>query len=49
VVVLLTTPAEERDVRKMLNVAGVRPEERDAVAGNPAAAAGYRMVVGIGW
>ncbi|MDT4927431.1 MAG: hypothetical protein QOF92_298 [Pseudonocardiales bacterium] len=30
VVVLLSTPADERDVRKMLGAAGVRPEERDA-------------------
>ena len=36
VVVLLTTPAEERDVRKMLGAAGVHPEQRDAVAGDPA-------------
>jgi superfamily II DNA/RNA helicase len=36
VVVLLTTPTEERDVRKMLVAAGVRPEQRDAVAGDPA-------------
>jgi superfamily II DNA/RNA helicase len=36
IVVLLTTPAEERDVRKMLVAAGVRPQQRDAVAGDPA-------------
>jgi superfamily II DNA/RNA helicase len=35
VVVLLSTPAEERDVRKMLAAAGVHPEQRDAVAGDP--------------
>jgi superfamily II DNA/RNA helicase len=39
VVVLLTTPAEERTVRKMLAQAGVHPERRDARAGDPAVAA----------
>ncbi|HEX3337397.1 MAG TPA: DEAD/DEAH box helicase [Jatrophihabitans sp.] len=34
-VVLLTTPADERDVRKMLGAAGVRPEERQASVGDP--------------
>jgi superfamily II DNA/RNA helicase len=38
VVVLLTTPADERDVRKMLGAAGVRPEERQASVGDPAVA-----------
>jgi superfamily II DNA/RNA helicase len=35
VVVLLATPAEERDVRKMLVAAGVHPQQSDAVAGDP--------------
>ncbi len=35
VVVLLATPAEERDVRKMLSAAGVAPEARDVLAGDP--------------
>jgi superfamily II DNA/RNA helicase len=39
VVVLLTTPAEERDVRKMLGQAGVQIEQRDAAAGDHAVAA----------
>jgi superfamily II DNA/RNA helicase len=39
VVVLLTTPAEERDVRKMLTAAGVVPQHRDALAGDAAVAA----------
>jgi superfamily II DNA/RNA helicase len=39
VVVLLTTQSEERAVRKMLTEAGVRPEQRDAVVGDPAIAA----------
>ncbi|MGI8762232.1 MAG: DEAD/DEAH box helicase [Jatrophihabitantaceae bacterium] len=49
VVVLLSTPAEERDVRKMLTVAGVRPEQRDATAGDPAVAAvtGARLPSGV--
>jgi superfamily II DNA/RNA helicase len=49
VVVLLTTPSEERDVRKMLVAAGVRPEQRDAVAGDPAVAAvtGARTPSGV--
>jgi superfamily II DNA/RNA helicase len=38
VVVMLTTPAEERAVRKLLTEAGVRPEQRDALAGDPAVA-----------
>ena len=38
VVVLLTTPAEERAVSEAA-AAGVRPEQRDAVAGDPAVAA----------
>jgi superfamily II DNA/RNA helicase len=37
-VVVLATPAEERDVRTMLTQAGVRPEQRDAVAGDAAIA-----------
>jgi superfamily II DNA/RNA helicase len=49
VVVLLATPAEERDVRRMLGAAGVRPEQRDAVAGDPAVAAvtGARTPSGV--
>ncbi|MDP9091779.1 MAG: DEAD/DEAH box helicase, partial [Actinomycetota bacterium] len=49
VVVLLTTPAEERAVRKMLAEAGVRPEQRDAVAGDPkvAAVTGARQPSGV--
>jgi superfamily II DNA/RNA helicase len=49
VVVLLTTPAEERAVRKMLAEAGVHPEQRDAVAGDPkvAAVTGARQPSGI--
>ncbi|MEO8888933.1 MAG: DEAD/DEAH box helicase [Jatrophihabitantaceae bacterium] len=49
IVVLLTTPTEERDVRKMLNAAGVRPEQRDVVAGDPAVAkvTGARTPSGI--
>ncbi|MDT4933120.1 MAG: hypothetical protein QOK11_1012, partial [Pseudonocardiales bacterium] len=39
VVVLLTTPTEERAVRKLLIEAGVRPEQRDAEAGDPAVVA----------
>jgi superfamily II DNA/RNA helicase len=39
VVVLLTTPAEEPDVRKMLGAAGVHPQQRDALAGDEAVAA----------
>ncbi len=39
VVVLLTTPTEERDVRKMLAAAGVQPQQRDAHAGDADAAA----------
>jgi superfamily II DNA/RNA helicase len=35
VVVLLATPAEERGVRKMLTAAGVRPEARDVIVGDP--------------
>jgi superfamily II DNA/RNA helicase len=38
VVVLLATPTEERDVQKMLNAAGVRPEQRDVRAGDDQAA-----------
>ena len=38
-VVLLSTPAEERTVRRMLNTAGVTPMQRDATAGDPAVAA----------
>ncbi|HEV7204571.1 MAG TPA: DEAD/DEAH box helicase [Jatrophihabitans sp.] len=34
VVVVLSTPADERDVRKMLGAAGVRPEERTATVGD---------------
>ncbi len=34
IVVLLATPAEERDVRKMLTGAGVRPEQRDVTPGD---------------
>jgi superfamily II DNA/RNA helicase len=33
-VVLLTTPDEERSVRRMLSTAGVSPEQRDALAGD---------------
>jgi superfamily II DNA/RNA helicase len=49
IVVLLTTPTEERDVRKMLNAAGVRPEQRDVTAGDPAVAAvtGARKPSGV--
>jgi superfamily II DNA/RNA helicase len=49
VIVLLTTPAEERSVKKMLAAAGVRPEQRDAVAGDPAVAAltGARAPSGV--
>ncbi len=39
IVVVLATPAEERDVRTMLTQAGVRPEQRDAFAGDAAIAA----------
>jgi superfamily II DNA/RNA helicase len=39
VVVLLATPAEERDVQKMLTAAGVRPKQYDARAGDEHAAA----------
>jgi superfamily II DNA/RNA helicase len=38
IVVVLATPAEERDVRTMLTQAGVRPEQRDAVIGDAAVA-----------
>ena len=38
IVVVLATPAEERDVRTMLTQAGVRPEQRDAVLGDVAIA-----------
>jgi len=48
-VVLLATPAEERDVRKMLSAAGVKPLERAAVAGDPMvhSLTGARMPSGI--
>ncbi|MEO6887039.1 MAG: DEAD/DEAH box helicase [Jatrophihabitantaceae bacterium] len=49
IVVLLTTPGEERDVRKMLTAAGVHPEQRDSVAGDPGVAkvTGARIPSGI--
>ena len=49
VVVLLTTPTEERAVRKLLIEAGVRPEQRDAEAGDPAVVAvtGARRPSGV--
>ncbi len=49
VVVLLTTPSEERAVRKMLAEAGVAPEQRDAIAGDPkvAAVTGARRPSGV--
>ncbi|MCU1659512.1 MAG: box helicase domain protein [Pseudonocardiales bacterium] len=48
-VVLLTTPAEERAVRKVLAEAGVHPEQRDAVAGDTGVAAvtGARRPSGV--
>jgi superfamily II DNA/RNA helicase len=48
-VVLLATPAEERDVRSMLNKAGVHVEQRDARAGDETVAAvtGARRPSGI--
>ncbi len=49
VVVVLTTSAEERAVRKMLGQAGVRPVQRDAVAGDPTVASvtGARTPSGV--
>jgi superfamily II DNA/RNA helicase len=49
IVVVLATPAEERDVRTMLTQAGVRPEQRDAVAGDSAIASltGARRPPGV--
>jgi superfamily II DNA/RNA helicase len=49
VVVLLTTPAEERAVRKLLAEAGVHPEQRDALAGDAkvAAVTGARRPSGV--
>ncbi len=49
VVVLLTTSAEERDVRKMLGQAGVSAQQRDVVAGDPAvvSATGARTPSGV--
>jgi superfamily II DNA/RNA helicase len=49
VVVLLTTPSEERDVRKMLGQAGVQVDQRDAYAGDPqvAAVTGARRPSGV--
>jgi superfamily II DNA/RNA helicase len=38
-VVLLSTPAEDRSVRRMLATAGVTPSQRDAIAGDEAVAA----------
>jgi superfamily II DNA/RNA helicase len=38
VVVLLSTPDEDRAVRRLLNEAGVRPDQRDARAGDEAVA-----------
>jgi superfamily II DNA/RNA helicase len=48
-VVLLSTPAEDRSVRKIMLEAGVRPEQRDARAGDPTVAAvtGARAPSGI--
>ncbi len=36
IVVVLSTPQDNRDVQKMLRAAGVQPKERDATAGDPA-------------
>jgi superfamily II DNA/RNA helicase len=49
VVVLLTTPAEESDVRKMLGAAGVQPQQREARAGDAdvAAITGARTPSGV--
>ena len=49
VVVLLTTPAEERDVRRMLGQAGVRPDQRDVAPGDAALASltGARSPSGV--
>jgi superfamily II DNA/RNA helicase len=49
VVVLLATPADERDARKMLAAAGVTPQQRDVTPGDAALAAlvGARRPSGI--
>ncbi|MGI8679429.1 MAG: DEAD/DEAH box helicase [Jatrophihabitans sp.] len=49
VVVLLSTPTDDRDVRKMLGSAGVRPDQRDVSAGDPVVATvtGARIPTGV--
>lgn len=49
VVVLLSTPADDRDVRKMLGAAGVDSDQRDATAGDPVVAkvTGARIPSGV--
>ncbi len=49
VVVVLTTSADERATRKMLDQAGVRPAQHDAVAGDPTVASvtGARSPSGV--
>ena len=49
VVVVLSTPQDNRDVQKMLRAAGVHPTERDTGAGDPALAdlTGARLPSGV--
>jgi superfamily II DNA/RNA helicase len=49
VVVVLSTPADQRDVRKMLNAAGVHADERNAAVGDPEIAkiTGARIPSGV--